>query len=1014
MRTVLAILIFVMSLYFGAVRACAAQPPVIYPQLGYTKGPIGTGGLVFSDDGNLLAAINGEKTITIWETATGREVQTIAAAAHSQEIRCLALFPDNLRVISGSFDKTAVVWDIATGRSLFRLTGHTDGLRNIVVSGDGKLIATSDGKTARIWDSATGERVAAIPAPILADEYVPQGFESSIRSLAISPDASKLVIVTMRGIFVYDLHLKQMLSSVPAMKIGIYNTSDILGFSDNNEVILEGITFVSLSTLQVTRTFTKKDVRFSYISPDGSFLVGYPFGFNTTDKLLKAFDAKTMRERLAYNSEFNSYAIGYSKKTHVAAVTDFSGHLKLYDLNTGKKLQDLSTQAFVPKAGSFSPDATKVALTFSLPDTTKNHDFYVKLWDLKTSATEGGYNNSEYYAEHKRLYSSSNPLDQEKALKMKRMDQDFIGAGWAGGGGYSDLDELNRCYYQVTWVAPPSILGLGSGGSPLVNIYRINEQDYQNYLRAMDTDSRNRLRTLIKQFKAHDQNVTVVAVSYKHGYIFTGSEDMTIHLFSYPGTKLIRTFRGHRGVIKSLTISPDGTKLLSQAEDYTTRLWDIASGKEIAQFINFIDGEWIAITPEGYYNASSNGDKYLNARIGNRVYGIENYREAFFRPDLVKIALAGGSLQGYRTLADVKQPPRVRIVQTPSTVTTEDFKLTLRLEDQGGGVGDVRLFLNGSAIVLDSSRSLKPVQKSSEGAVYRNYSVKLAPGSNEIRAIAFNADNSMQSNPVSHQVSAQFVSMRKPSLYALVIGIQEFRNPKLQLKHAVADARLLATALRKGAAGLFQKVHITALTTQDVTTSGSIIKALQSYKSINPDDLFILYIASHGTVDDGEYFLITSNVSALSSHRLKTDALSQVQLKELVANIPSTKKLIILDTCNAAALGDAMQVAMLTRGMSEETAIKVLSRAVGSTILSASTSVQEALEGYQGHGLFTWTLVQGLLGKADKGRTGFVRTSDLATYVEDEVPAISERVFKRVQQPSASMNGQSFPVSRVR
>ena len=94
--------------------------------------------------------------------------------------------------------------------------------------------------------------------------------------------------------------------------------------------------------------------------------------------------------------------------------------------------------------------------------------------------------------------------------------------------------------------------------------------------------------------------------------------------------------------------------------------------------------------------------------------------------------------------------------------------------------------------------------------------------------------------------------------------------------------------------------------------------------------------------------------------------------------------------------------------------MKVLSRAVGSTILSASTSVQEALEGYQGHGLFTWALVQGLQGKADKGRTGYVRTTDLAAYVEDEVPILAEKIFKRAQFPTVSISGQGFPVGRVR
>jgi hypothetical protein len=72
----------------------------------------------------------------------------------------------------------------------------------------------------------------------------------------------------------------------------------------------------------------------------------------------------------------------------------------------------------------------------------------------------------------------------------------------------------------------------------------------------------------------------------------------------------------------------------------TIKLFDSRTGKEIAQFITFKDGEWIVITPEGYYNGSPNGAKHINVRIGNNVYGIENYSENLFRPDLVKAALA--------------------------------------------------------------------------------------------------------------------------------------------------------------------------------------------------------------------------------------------------------------------------------------------------------------------------------------------------------------------------------------
>lgn len=436
--------------------------------------------------------------------------------------------------------------------------------------------------------------------------------------------------------------------------------------------------------------------------------------------------------------------------------------------------------------------------------------------------------------------------------------------------------------------------------------------------------------------------------------------------------------------------------------------------QKVADLYAFEDGEWIVITPDGYYNASPNGDKNLNVRVGKNVYGIENYRETFFRPDLVKLALAGGSLQGYRNLADVKQPPKVSIVQTPVTAATESLKLTLKLEEQGGGFGDVRLFLNGSAVMLDSSRSLKAVQKDGSGAVFRNYTLKLSPGSNTIRAVAFNADNSMQSNEAVHQVTASFTANHKPTLHALVIGINDYKNPKLTLQYAVADAQLFADTLKKSASGLFDKVIIKTLTTRAATTAENIAHELKVLRTLNPDDLFVLYVASHGVVDDGEYYLITSNVGLTRTEKLKTDALTQTALKELIANIPTTKKLIILDTCNASAAGDAIQLAMLTRGMSEDAAVKILSRAVGSTILSAATSSQEALEGYQGHGLFTWVLTEGLRGKADKGKSGYIKTTDIADYVGEEVPNLAEKVFKRAQYPTISMSGQPFPVGKVR
>jgi len=522
--------------------------------------------------------------------------------------------------------------------------------------------------------------------------------------------------------------------------------------------------------------------------------------------------------------------------------------------------------------------------------------------------------------------------------------------------------------------------------------------------------------TQIKKIVGHE-GIWSVAFSPDGKYALSGGIDGKIKIWDLASGTEWKVLAGHTGVSSaelgiSAKFSPNGKQVIS-AGDASTRIWDVSTGEEVASMIAFEDGEWIITTPNGYYSSSPKGDQYLSVKVRGKDYTVEQLRESFYRPDLVHLALSGGSLKELKKVADVKPPPVVMIVDTPKSIDKSDAAITLKITDAGGGIGDIRLYLNGSAVMLDSTRGVKIVG-SNQNEIYRTYKLKLSSGLNSIRAIAFNADNTMQSTDAIQEITAALKSIGRPSLYALVIGINEYKNPKLQLNYAVADATLFANTLKKGASALFEKVEVKNLSSKEETTRENIMKELKAMQSLNPDDLFVLYVASHGTVDDGEYFLITSNVGSTRTERLKTDAIGQAAFKELIGNIPATKKLIIIDTCNAGALGEAIQVAMLTRGMSEDTAMKILSRAVGSTILSASTSLQEALEGYQGHGLFTYVLAEGLKGKADKGNTGYVKTTELADYVDNEVPTLAEKIFKKAQYPTISISGQAFPIGKSR
>ena len=65
---------------------------------------------------------------------------------------------DGLTLASGSNDKTIRLWDVATGENKQTLTGHTENVYSVSFSLDGLTLASgSKDKTIRLWDIATGE-----------------------------------------------------------------------------------------------------------------------------------------------------------------------------------------------------------------------------------------------------------------------------------------------------------------------------------------------------------------------------------------------------------------------------------------------------------------------------------------------------------------------------------------------------------------------------------------------------------------------------------------------------------------------------------------------------------------------------------------------------------------------------------------------------------------------------------------------------------------------------------------
>jgi RNA polymerase sigma factor (sigma-70 family) len=355
---------------------------------------------------------------------------------HAEGVTCFAFSPDGKTLVSGGHDYTLRLWDTATGKELRRFLGHRGAVRNLALSPNGSVLASS-GDAWRgqepdrifLWDVSTGKERTRLPGPekqATCLTWAPDGktlaaggedgsirlyalaegrevrrlawHKGRVERLAFSPDAARLASAGKdRTVCVGDPAGR----AEPLRVHGKEKEYHFVAFAPDGKMLLSGgdcygddigQKIPSVNTLAVwdpatgerLREFRVGDDRDGdsdgsasvALSPDGKTLaLGY---WDYTVRVWDVAAGKPLRRLPGYPDRFYpAYHLAFSPDGKTLAAAGSHHAVCLLDTATGNQLlKDAPAQESTIQAVAVAPDGKRLA--------TASADFTVCLWNAAT------------------------------------------------------------------------------------------------------------------------------------------------------------------------------------------------------------------------------------------------------------------------------------------------------------------------------------------------------------------------------------------------------------------------------------------------------------------------------------------------------------------------------------------------------------------------------------------------------------------------------------------------------
>lgn len=539
--------------------------------------------LAMSPDGRWLVSGGGDRTVRQWKVATGKQVRLLGEHQHRHPgdakfplgVPAVAYSPDGLLIASGGYDKTIRVWDAATGKDLWKAAAHTQQVSSLSFSSDSQVLASAcpNQPGVRLWEARTGKQRGTIG--------------NTIGTCArFSPNGQTLAIASNQGYSLWDCASSK---EVPSNGRNAGYVSS-LAWSNDGSILATSVMGVGV---RLWKAADGQEIRRCAghqtwggslaFSPDGRTLAG------GTDRFVRRWEVSTGQEIFipdaGHNQRINRAAISPDGRLIATAGQDAT--LRIWDAATGRETRCIALQSPQGLACvAFSPDGRTLA--------GGGNDRIVRLWNVADGkeihqlAAHNSMVCSLAFSADGRTLASASYSNDDKSIRLwdvaegkeiRRLTGHFQRlecVAFSSDGrtlascSYSNDTQL-RLWEATTGKQVRALTGHPSGARCLAfspDGRTVISGGYDHTVRLWEA-STGRPRG---QLDASANNVTSVAFS-PTGRLAAAAVDRYVRIWNLADGRQVASLEGHQGSVTSVTFSPDGRTLVSSSHDTTALIW---------------------------------------------------------------------------------------------------------------------------------------------------------------------------------------------------------------------------------------------------------------------------------------------------------------------------------------------------------------------------------------------------------------------------------------------------------